>query len=172
MSGARGAGPCSNSAACADSTTSGSVAVAAYVCSCEAGYEGDQCETDINECASSPCGLGGICSDSSNTSFTVAPNAYACNCSTGWQGVNCAVDVDECGLEPCLHGGTCSESSSNSSILAGSYTCTCAAGWSGAQCGTNVAECATLILLILERAGVLFGRPPRGHAWRPRESPP
>src|SRR6185312_3144266 len=41
---------------CSDSTNH-------FVCQCPVGYSGAQCQTEINECASVPCGSGGSCSD-------------------------------------------------------------------------------------------------------------
>ena len=32
-----------------------------YTCSCVAGYFGNDCETDIDECASNPCTNGASC---------------------------------------------------------------------------------------------------------------
>ena len=37
--------------------------------------------TDIDECASDPCGNGGSCSDE--------VDSYTCNCYSGYEGVNC-----------------------------------------------------------------------------------
>ena len=39
--------------------------------------------TDINECASSPCKNGGIC--------TNQVNKYSCTCPTDWGGRKCGV---------------------------------------------------------------------------------
>ena len=39
-------------------------------------------QTDINECASSPCLHGGTCNDQVGN--------YSCECTTAWAGVNCA----------------------------------------------------------------------------------
>ncbi len=32
-----------------------------YVCECVEGYEGKNCETEIDECLSNPCSNGGTC---------------------------------------------------------------------------------------------------------------
>ena len=43
-----------------------------------AGYEGSQCQIDINECLSNPCQNNGYCTD------TV--NGYQCGCFNGFKG--------------------------------------------------------------------------------------
>ena len=44
-------------------------------CCCNLGYEGDNCETDIRECESNPCGEGATCVDEINF--------YICFCPPG-----------------------------------------------------------------------------------------
>ena len=53
----------------------------AYECICRDGYEGSQCESEVNECLSSPCMNGGTCMD--------LLNAYSCQCSAYFIGDNC-----------------------------------------------------------------------------------
>ena len=52
-----------------------------YTCLCEPGYTDVNCETEIDECESSPCQNGGSCSDSINL--------YNCTCVAGYTGLNC-----------------------------------------------------------------------------------
>jgi len=44
-------------------------------CICSAGYTGQRCETEIDECQSTPCMHSGQCTD--------AVNGYTCNCAQG-----------------------------------------------------------------------------------------
>jgi hypothetical protein len=53
-------------------------------CACTAGYEGSNCESEINECASNPCGTGS-CVD--------LVNGYVCVCSSEYTGDNCETAV-------------------------------------------------------------------------------
>lgn len=61
---------------------------AGYECHCNPGYVGEHCETDVNDCQSSPCLNGGECTD--------LVNNYSCECKPGWEGKNCEQNVDDC----------------------------------------------------------------------------
>ena len=51
------------------------------VCDCAYGWAGETCAVDIDECASSPCGKHGTC--------TEAIDSYSCNCDIDWSGDHC-----------------------------------------------------------------------------------
>ncbi|KAK9511458.1 hypothetical protein O3M35_000110 [Rhynocoris fuscipes] len=91
------------------------------VCDCAAGYTGRICETDVDECASSPCKHNALCQDEI-ASFT-------CDCSgTGFTGDTCDMDVDECaGNNPCGTAGNCINT-------IGSFHCSCTSEFCGINC--------------------------------------
>ena len=68
--------PCQNGGACFDAGTDTSITAGTYYCSCdrEGGWEGVNCEGNIDECESSPCRNGGACTD--------GVNGYTCDCGT------------------------------------------------------------------------------------------
>ena len=118
-----------------------------------------QCDVDVNECDSTPCQNGAVCSESS-TDSTVSFHTYKCSCLSGfangdcagffpewydeqctvtesssnslWSG-NCDVDIDECLSNPCQNGASC-----NATLLTGvdveTYKCTCLAGFASGVC--------------------------------------
>ena len=55
-------GRCVNNATCED-------AINAYVCHCHEGYEGQDCQVDVEECGEVPCQHGGLCFEKSNASL-------------------------------------------------------------------------------------------------------
>lgn len=59
-----------------------------YTCLCENGWQGFQCDENINECLSNPCKNNGTCVDKIN--------GYICSCSENWEGESCQKDVNEC----------------------------------------------------------------------------
>ena len=83
-----------------DSTTNPSCLIG-YMCSCSEGFFGDNCETDIDYCFSSPCENQGMCHD------IVGGPGYSCTCPRGYNGTNCQDEVNECMENPCQNGATC-----------------------------------------------------------------
>ena len=65
-----------------------------YTCSCLNGFEGLDCEKDVNECLLIPCKHGAICTETID-GITAAPGVFHCACSNyfGYSGPLC----NECG---------------------------------------------------------------------------
>ena len=119
-SGACSTNPCFNSAIC-DNVGSDS-----YTCTCVAGYDGNNCENDIDDCASNPCVNATYCED--------LVNDYNCACNPGYEGKNCSTEIDECAVNPCVN-GVCTD-------LFNDYSCSCYAGWEGDNCDIDIDDCA------------------------------
>ncbi|KAK3103766.1 hypothetical protein FSP39_021728 [Pinctada imbricata] len=96
-----------------------------YTCTCDSGFTGKACETNINECASNPCRNGGSCID--------GVNRYTCNCLPGYTGNTCATNINECASNPCRNGGSCID-------RVNGYVCNCSAGFVGKRCANKCAD--------------------------------
>eukprot|EP00729_Bicosta_minor_P033132 gene33132-biopygen22695 len=112
---------------CENAWTDVTITIAPPTCICKQGYSGEDCQTNINECAGQTCSNHGTCSDQ--------VNGFKCNCVAGWSGATCATNINECAGQACSNHGTCSDQ-------VNSFKCNCVAGWSGATCATNIDECA------------------------------
>jgi Notch-like protein len=77
--------------------------VVEYTCDCENGYNGTNCEEDINECDPDPCQNSAVCSES-GTNISVALAVYHCECASGYSGTNCETIDDPCQLATCNSG--------------------------------------------------------------------
>ncbi|XP_027023125.2 protein crumbs homolog 2b isoform X2 [Tachysurus fulvidraco] len=103
--------PCLNNGSCRDLFN-------LYRCDCAPGWQGENCQDDINECISGPC-IHGTCKN--------LPGEYLCQCALGYRGRHCNEDVDECQELHCENLGSCLN-------FVGGYTCICPPAYSGPLC--------------------------------------
>lgn len=103
--------PCLNNGSCQDLFNH-------YGCKCAPGWEGENCQDDVDECTSGPC-VNGVCRD--------LPGGYQCQCDRGYGGRRCDEDVDECQELPCENRGSCVNS-------VGGFGCICPPEYDGPLC--------------------------------------
>ena len=104
--------PCLNGGTCYDRVND-------FECRCPAGFVGELCQTNIDDCLNWPCANGGTCHD--------LVNDFRCDCAPGFQGKDCRLNVNECAHQPCLNGGTCTDQVND-------YECRCPRGFYGKSC--------------------------------------
>ena len=98
------------------------------MCYCVPGYAGTYCQTDINECLSSPCLNNSTCVDH--------VNAFECKCKSGYKGETCEQIYNPCDLNPCKHSTLCTV------LMNGDYRCDCLdSGYEGYNCEIEVDDC-------------------------------
>lgn len=127
--------PCSNGGTCIRIYNG-------YQCICPSSWEGQNCATDINECArfvgtDLGCQNGATC--------TNLPGSYRCGCTGSWTGIHCTRKSSACSAdnsaELCGHGVCLSKPGTPIG-----YTCICDQGWtsegSNPACIVDVDECA------------------------------
>ncbi|XP_033116445.1 protein crumbs-like isoform X2 [Anneissia japonica] len=114
--------PCQNGGSCSQPTGDKPVD---YTCDCVTGYEGNNCEKEIDWCEANPCQNGATCSSS--------PPGPNCACVDGWKGDKCDTKLS-CLSTSCKNNGTCSEETNG-------FSCVCAAGYTGNQCEEDINEC-------------------------------
>ncbi|NXX60715.1 CRUM1 protein, partial [Scopus umbretta] len=103
--------PCLNAGTCEDLFNS-------FSCACSAGWQGLLCESNIDDCQSSPC-VHGDCVD--------AVADFQCECFRGYIGKKCDINVDDCVRHQCQNGATCIDGVYG-------YSCKCPPQYSGPRC--------------------------------------
>ncbi|XP_055957050.1 cubilin [Patella vulgata] len=130
--------PCRNGGTCLDLFNG-------FICKCPNAWQGNNCETDVNECSiyagtDMGCQNGATC--------TNTPGSFSCQCAANWHGIRCTESHDDCTgasqSELCGH-GTCVNVAR---VLSNQtkYKCICDDGWtkstSSPACTVDIDECS------------------------------
>lgn len=111
--------PCNNGATCV------ALQQGRFMCECLPGWEGQLCETNIDDCAEKPCLLGSNCTD--------LVGDFSCTCPPGFSGKRCQEKINMCSRNPCKN-GVCIDKLFE-------YECVCDRGWTGELCESNINDC-------------------------------
>ncbi|KAG7333115.1 hypothetical protein KOW79_003250 [Hemibagrus wyckioides] len=119
--------PCENNGTCSDITQRHEGHD--YTCTCLPEFEGQNCQSRVNHCASEPCKNGATC-----TNTLTGPQ---CTCAEGYKGNICEVRIDPCASGPCHNNGTCYLQNGGQG-----FSCTCPPGFTGHTCTQLVDFCS------------------------------
>jgi len=97
-----------------------------FECKCRDGYEGERCQTNIDDCATNPCRNGGQCQD--------LVGDFKCTCPIGWVGKRCEEDEKKCDQSTCENNALCVD-------LFQDFFCACPSGTDGKRCETSPQRC-------------------------------
>ncbi|XP_078349853.1 uncharacterized protein LOC144634690 [Oculina patagonica] len=102
---------------------------------CPAGFTGDYCEVNIDDCAGALCDHYSTCIDLINN--------YSCSCGPRWTGRLCKIFLGSLcnktvnnNTDVCLNGGVCHDTADKNN-----YTCTCVPGYTGRNCEVEFDPC-------------------------------
>ena len=132
--------PCQHEGNCTDEMIS-------YACQCPFGYTGNNCETNIDECASILCENDSPCSETLDPDSGTTPcknggtcvdgiGSFTCQCPPGYTGKSCESITSICASDPCFNGGICNE-------YIDYYWCGCQDYFYGLNCEYNNDVCGT-----------------------------
>ncbi|XP_033001266.1 protein eyes shut homolog [Lacerta agilis] len=143
--------PCKNGGSCNDY-------IDHFKCNCPVGFEGHQCEVDIDaclfhnvscnrgtQCVDKPYELAYMCGTACHENTELCANGgrcfhdednqgYQCVCVPGWTGPTCLENINDCELSWCQNGGTCEDGINE-------YRCVCPPGYSGTFCELGLDPC-------------------------------
>ncbi|GFS13682.1 fibrillin-1 [Elysia marginata] len=128
---------CTGTCDCNREYSSGCNAVSG-ACTCQDGWTGTRCDTDIDECA-----VNNNCTLANRINWVCAntPGSFVCQCDEGYEDSNgVCTDIDECAAD---FTNVCNQNCTNS---IGNYTCSCNSGYSLASDGRtceDLDECTT-----------------------------
>ncbi|XP_078242774.1 protein eyes shut homolog [Pogona vitticeps] len=118
--------PCKHGGSCKDS-------IGHFKCICPVGFEGQQCEVDIDacllhnitcspgaQCVDKPYELAYMCGRACQENAELCANGgrcfhdednqgYQCVCPPGWTGPDCLENINDCEESWCNNGGTCED---------------------------------------------------------------
>ncbi|UJR25992.1 hypothetical protein I4U23_007339 [Adineta vaga] len=113
--------PCQNQGICTNNLSISH----GYICACQSGFNGTNCELNIGLCQMTTCWNHGSCS-------TLSENRFFCSCINGWEGDHCERRVNNCQNITCSNRGICQS-------LYFNYKCICfSESHSGLHCEYTV----------------------------------
>ena len=113
--------PCNGRGVCVDGVNN-------FVCECDSGFTGNECQGNIDDCTGVNCSGHGQCVD--------GVNSYYCTCDPGYTGEKCEVNINECETMnvTCSGRGLCLDDIN-------SYSCVCDSGLTGMSCNESKLCC-------------------------------
>lgn len=96
-----------------------------YICVCEIGFTGEDCETMVDYCIGVTCSEYGRCQNS--------VGGFVCLCEGGYTGLLCEAEINECASVTCSGSGTCIDGQD-------SFVCECHEGFTGMLCESQGKE--------------------------------